>query len=150
MRSSPLFVHERHQLGDRFEVLGPAGGALDVNEVRQIQDAARAPEQRHLDRVRHQLFARAAAGDFSQQIDPAHGGREREVQTVPDGVGVETEWQTRWRTTKIRIERPESRHQLVILPAERSYTTSRSSVRRADPCAVAAAPPTTMKRTPAS
>lgn len=84
-------LEQRLELGEGLEVARPAGGTLDADQVRQIENPAGAAEQVDLDRERQQLLIAAAAADVAQQVDGAQGRDEREVETRGEGFGAPDE-----------------------------------------------------------
>ena len=59
-----LFFQQCLKLGNGLQVLGPAGRTFDVDQVRQVETAARRAEDRDLDGVLSQLVVGPTAGDL--------------------------------------------------------------------------------------
>lgn len=102
--SVPLsFVAERFELGERLEILGPAGRPLHADEGLECRASAGEAEQRHLVGGRQQVVIGAAPDHFAKQVDVPARRREREVQPAAQRVGVEGERQAGRRAAQIRL-----------------------------------------------
>ncbi len=67
---APLF-EQRLQLGNDFEILGPTGGALELDERFKRDETARHTEDVQFLGGRQQLLVAAAASDFAKEVQVA-------------------------------------------------------------------------------
>lgn len=63
-----------------------------------------ASSQRRVD-SRAQVFVATTAGDFTEQIDVTHGGREREVEPTLNRLRVQNKRQSGGSPTQVRLTR---------------------------------------------
>ena len=87
---STLFP-EGLELGDRFEILGPARGALHLDELVEFEAAAAHAEHLELAAVWQQGLVASAARDLTEHVQLAPGRSKGEVQPAPHGVEIEAE-----------------------------------------------------------
>lgn len=103
------FFLQCFQLGDHFEIFGPACGALHANQPWQVEQAHFAAEDGDRERVRQQVLVSSATCNFAEQIDRARTRREREVQAGAQRLDRPVERQSWRRAAQVRLERRERR-----------------------------------------
>src|SRR5690606_26079718 len=104
------FLSQQLQLGDRFQVLGPACGSLDPDQPIDIQEESTVAEYHCLDGVRLKRTVVAAAQHLAEQVDIANGGGETEVEPTPERALGPLERQPIRHSSQIWIERFECTH----------------------------------------
>jgi hypothetical protein len=102
---------KQFQLGDRFKILGTAGGPFQLDQLSQFDDPAIYAERLSHRRVRKQRLVGTGPDHFAQDVDRAERSSKREVQPPPKRLDIETEGQTGWRSAKVRFHWAERFHE---------------------------------------
>ena len=107
-RESFALSEQRLELGDGFEVFGPARGPLDLDESQQVEAKKLDAERRDVMAVGQEILVGPAAGDLAEEIKGAQRSRKGEVEAPPQGFGIPEERKPRRRAAligSIRLER---------------------------------------------
>jgi len=67
------------ELGDGFEVLGPAGGTFGSDQILEVEESTMAPKALGVDRAGVDVVIPADACHFAQTIERADIGRQSEI-----------------------------------------------------------------------